>query len=68
MTNDIKAVRIAGNLYDIVYPRSRDMDRAVPWNAVENAARVGGYRRIVVDQSRYRGEGEPAAEIVRLDA
>lgn len=67
MSKQITATRVSGDLYDVTYSDSIMCDR-MPWRSIERVAREGGYRRILVDQRSYRGEGEPATQIFEVQS
>jgi hypothetical protein len=56
------ATRIDGNLYDVTYPGTRDMDRGVPYSYLDALAKRG--YRVRVEQGTHRGPGEPAHYVI----
>jgi hypothetical protein len=64
MQKTIYARRISGDLYDVTYSDSPESwDPEVPWAYVVNEAKAEGYV-IEVNNSGYRGEGEPRFETI----
>lgn len=68
MTTKLKAAvatRINGNLYDVTYPETRGLDKAVGYDYLRRLARDGF--AVKVEQRTHRGPGEPESYDVTLD-